>query len=94
MRSIDMQYQQQVRCRYNMGDMLCMSRMMNANVGMLAHFVLGRAMEGKSRQDKTRQDETRNCSGRNLRTLPSYGTKKIRNQCLIVRYEYQMMMNR
>ena len=51
MRSIDMQYQQQVRCRYNMGDMLCMSRMINANVGMLAHFVLGRAMEGKSRQD-------------------------------------------
>ena len=56
MRSIDMQYQQQVRCRYNMCDMLCMSRMINANVGMLAHFVLGRAMEGKSRQDKTRQE--------------------------------------
>ena len=30
-----------------------------ANVGMLAHFVLGRAIEGKSRQDKTRQDKTR-----------------------------------
>ena len=59
MRTIDMQYQQQVRCRYNMCDMLCMSRMINANVGMLAHFVLGRAMEGKSRQDKTRQDKTR-----------------------------------
>ena len=59
MRSIDMQCQQQVRCRYNMCDMLCMSRMSNANVGMLAHFVLGRAMEGKSRQDKTRQDKTR-----------------------------------
>ena len=57
MRSIDMQYQQQVRCRYNMGDMLCMSRMISAHVGMLAHFVLGRAMEGKSRQDKTRQDK-------------------------------------